>query len=624
MDELKYRRDIDGLRAISVLAVILYHYDLSAAGGFIGVDCFFVISGYLITSIIVKQLNNGQFSFLEFYVRRIRRILPAVIFVILATLLSGYFILLPSMYAKLGDSALYAAFGASNFYFFWHTGYFDTVSEFHPLLHTWSLAVEEQFYLLWPLLLLSVTRFTKGRASFTLAALGLVLVISLVISIYTVSVDQKHAFYMLESRAWELSLGGLLAFLPAVTNRVVSSVLSVAGLLLVGLSITYLNPEMKFPGANALYPCVGAALLILPKRENFVSAFLSLPPLVFVGKISYSLYLWHWPVLVFYRHYGTGKMPTTNEKIVLIFICVFLSIFTWRYIEQRFRRMKSTRKSFTVYIGASTALLTAMAGFSISYAAGIPQRLPETLRKVEQLVNETVTSQNGFGSCFISSLSVNGAKDFSNKDCISTVPGRRNAILIGDSHAAHFAKALRTLYPEVHFSQVTSSGCTPILHAKGRSPCHVLMRRAVDEAIPSGRFDTVIFSARWRKEHSKDFKRVIEWTKQYVDDIVVLGPTIEYAKPLPTLLAKSALRHDGGKLIDEARLYSDAKQQARYLYAWIKERNVRYFSVIEALCPKQNCLTIDQSGMPLQFDGGHFTYSGALFVINSLKNKGFL
>ncbi len=625
MAQLKYRKDIEGLRGISVLAVIFYHYHIGGfTGGFVGVDIFFVISGYLITSIIINDIHNNRFSFFDFYTRRIRRIVPASLFVTLCTLLAGYLIILPSVYSKVGESALYAAFGLSNFYFLWNTGYFDTIAEFQPLLHTWSLAVEEQYYLFWPILLLGIVNVGKESLPIKLSIIFVLVLISLAISQYNITDNQKASFYMLDSRAWELGLGGLLALLPAIRNRITSEFIAVLGLSLIIWSIFQLDSNNDFPGLNALYPCIGAALIILPKSENFIEKAISTRPLAFVGKISYSLYLWHWPILVLYRHYGTGRMPGAKEIAIMLVLSFLLSIVSWRHIEQRFHRMHNSPKPIVFTWGAVSMAAIGLLGFTVSITSGFPGRLPEPIRNVEKLVNETVTSQNGMASCFITSKSKYGLKSFSNDDCIVTNPNRRNVLIVGDSHAAHFSKALRDIYPDIKFSQITGSGCVPVLHAKGKSTCSVLMRLAIDESIPNGKFDTVIFSARWQPNHFQNLVKAIDWTKKYVKEIIVLGPTIEYTKALPTLLAKSALRKDDGEIVDSARRYRHAKNLARSLVSSLKGHGISYYSVIESICPKRRCLTVDRNGRPVQFDYGHFTYNGARLVIEDLKKKGLL
>jgi hypothetical protein len=286
--------------------------------------------------------------------------------------------------------------------------------------------------------------------------------------------------------------------------------------------------------------------------------------------------------------------------------------------------MHNSPKPFVFTTSITSIFAVGTLGFYVSNASGFPQRLPESIRDVEKLVNETVTSQNGLSSCFITSKSIGGLKSFSKDECIVTDPHKRNVLIVGDSHAAHFGKALRDAYPDVQFSQVTGSGCFPILNAKGNSTCHILMQRAINEVILSGMFDTVIFSARWEKKHVKHLAEVVAWTKKHVQDIVVLGPTIEYTKALPTLLAKSALRKDDGEIVDSARRYQHAKIRARALYSQMKKLDVRYFSVIDIVCPKKKCLTTDNDGRPIQFDYGHFTYNGARLVIARLKKRGLL
>jgi peptidoglycan/LPS O-acetylase OafA/YrhL len=628
MDEIKYRSDIDGLRGVSILAVIAYHYNLgNVDGGFVGVDVFFVISGYLITTIILKEINNGSFSFTNFYLRRIRRIFPAVLFLILVILVAGYFILLPSNYTKIGNSAFYSAFGLSNFYFLWNTDYFDTAAEFRPLLHTWSLAVEEQYYLIWPILLLAIVKLGNRSVLIRYGAIVLLIVMSLVFSQLSLTEDgQKTAFYMFHTRAWELGLGGLIALFPVLKHRIAGTVLSTLGILMIAWSMITLSSDSPFPGLNALYPCIGAGLIILPKQDYYVYRMLSVKPLVFIGKISYSLYLWHWPLLVLYRHHETGRMPDQNDTLILLLLCFILSIFSWRYIEQRFRKKKTTSKKYVYVTGLSTMIGVGVLGMAVSQASGFPHRLPEALRDVEKMTRETVTSQNGLvlAHCFISSKSKGGVKFFSDEKCITIDTNKRNAIIVGDSHAAHFGKALRDHYPGVQFSQVTGSGCLPTLHAKGKTNCAILMRRAIDKAIPSGKYDTVIFSARWTRKGVDRLVEVVEWSKKYIKNVVIFGPTIEYSKALPTLLAKSALRNDGGEIIEAARKYKHSITRSRYLASKLEGLDIQYYSLVDSVCPNDKCIVVDADGKPIQYDYGHFTYRGASLVIESLKQRGLL
>lgn len=627
MSSITYRPDIDGLRALSVLSVLLFHYQVgSVHGGFAGVDVFFVISGYLITSIIAGEIERGGFTFLGFYHRRVRRILPAALAVILVTLAAGWFVLLPTAFKTLGESAAYSAAGLANFFFLWNTGYFDASAELQPMLHMWSLAVEEQFYIAWPVVLLLAMRLSGGSRKVVAGVLVAIIAASFAMSVGILAHgDPKIAFYMIHSRAWELALGGLLVFLPRIPGRLPGEVLGVAGLALVIGSFFLLDAESVFPGANAAYPVVGAALLVWPReRRTWVANLLSLPPLVFIGKISFSLYLVHWPLLVLYRLYGVGEMPGTRAALVLMLASVVLAVVSWRFVEQPFRR-RGGRKAVAVAAGAGAMVAVAAAGMAVAASGGVPTRLPPELRKLEHYAGETVDSQNGFNGCFITSKHRRGPADFAEDTCIDVLPGRRNVLLLGDSHAAHYAKALRDLYPEIGFSQVTVSGCRPVVRMPGeQGTCAILMGRAFRQYIPGGQFDAVILAGRWNREHAERLPRTITDIAPLVGEVIVLGPVAEYSVELPVLLAKSTLRRDGGALVDAARRRDDAQATADFVEQQVRPVGASYYSVIDTVCSEDACATTTPAGVPLQFDEAHLTYEGARMVLERLKQQGLL
>jgi len=628
MNAMTYRPDIDGLRALAVLSVVLFHYQLGPVpGGFVGVDVFFVISGYLITAIISGEIERGGFSFLGFYDRRVRRILPAALVVIVASLVAGYFILLPTAYAILGGSAGYSAAGLANLYFFWNTGYFDASAEMQPMLHMWSLAVEEQFYLVWPLVLLLAARLSSNSRPVIAGILAAIIVASFATSVAILEVgDPKVGFYMLHSRAWELALGGLLVFLPRISGRIFAELLSLAGLGLVIGAFFLLDAESKFPGINAAYPVVGAALLVWPKnRATWVGSLLSLRPLVFIGKISFSLYLYHWPLLVFYRLYGTGEPPETTAALVLVLASFILAVLSWRFIEQPFRKRRGGMGA-NVALGATAIVMVAAGGLAVASSGGVPARLPPELRKLEHYATETVGSQNGRNSCFITSRHKRGAREFVEDECIDVQPGRLNVLLVGDSHAAHYAKALRDLYPEVGFSQVTASGCRPVLRSPGakRDPCTILLDRVFGEYIPRGEFDAVILAARWSAGHAPSLVKTIRHITPVVDEVIVFGPVAEYASQLPVLLARSALRRDNGALVDEARLHAKAADAARVISSQVLPLGVSYYAPMDAMCQGDQCVAMTPAGVPMQFDAAHLSYEGARLVIARFRAQGLL
>ena len=390
-EHLKYRPDIDGLRAIAVLAVIFFHADIGIPGGFVGVDVFFVISGYLITSLIVRDLRAGTFSILGFFERRIRRIVPALVVMVVAVLGAGWFLLLPSAFIDLGRSATAVAALVANFYF-WQTtgGYFSTSVEELPLLHTWSLAVEEQFYLVVPVVLVILFRFSLLRRNCILLPLiAISLFASLSYSVHAVKAFPAMAFFFPTSRAWELLCGSFIALLPVKVTaapRFLREVLGYAGLVGVIAPCFLLSKSTHFPGMAAIAPCAGSALILLANQRNGAvdgqtshALLLGCPPVAFVGLISYSLYLWHWPLLAFTRYWSIGVIPFST-RITLLIVAFLLATVSWRFVESPFRQRAvfAGRQSLFCFALSSFALVLAFAGY-IVFSHGYPPRLPASV-----------------------------------------------------------------------------------------------------------------------------------------------------------------------------------------------------------------------------------------------------
>ncbi len=366
-----------------MLTVVLYHYGIAPfAGGVIGVDVFFVISGYLITKNLFTDLSGERFSLVRFYDRRFRRILPALLVVLVVSVAAGYLLLLPGDFGRLGESGMFAAFGFSNFYFLWSSDYFAPAAEMQPLLHTWSLAVEEQFYLFWPILMWCVWRLRKS-GMFLLAVLAVIALASFAASVYWVEADQSVAFFMLRTRAWELAAGAALVFAKPIASRAVGETMGWVGLALIFYAAVELTAETAFPGWNALYPCVGAALLVWPKSvATSAHRLLSLRPAVFIGLISYSLYLWHWPVLVFFRHYASAAMPTLTEAVILIALSIAAAWLSLHLVERPVRQMRFQRwtPGRTIIAGAVTMAATVTIASYPYLGNGMPGRLDEQAR----------------------------------------------------------------------------------------------------------------------------------------------------------------------------------------------------------------------------------------------------
>ena len=338
-----YRPDIDGLRAIAVLVVVFFHYNVPYfTGGFVGVDVFFVISGYLISSIIFKDLANNTFSFCAFYERRIRRIFPALFVMLFISTITAFILYDYQALVEFGKSLVSTVVFASNFYFRKNVGYFAISPQQITLLHTWSLAIEEQFYLIFPIVIYFLNKYKASKINFYIVT-GFVLSLGLCVFLS----EQKHiqfAFYMLPTRAWEFLLGTLLAlrFFPSLYNKKIYHFFSILGFGLIVLAVFMFSSTTEYPSYYALLPVFGTALLIYSGENHhqaFLNKILGFPFLVFTGKISYSWYLWHWVLYVFYRYVSLGVFNSL-DIFILIISSFFLSFLSWRFIEQPFRYLQ--------------------------------------------------------------------------------------------------------------------------------------------------------------------------------------------------------------------------------------------------------------------------------------------
>jgi peptidoglycan/LPS O-acetylase OafA/YrhL len=458
-----YRADIDGLRAVAVTLVILFHLGVSwMPGGFLGVDVFFVISGYLITGIIWRQIETKTFSFVGFYQRRIKRIFPAMFVVVAATLAAGFVLLLPGDYAATAKSAIYTVSASSNFYFLFNTGYFDAAAELMPLLHTWSLGVEEQFYLAWPALMVGLAfAFGLDRRR-AVIALVLVAFVSYVCGTLLVATDPKAAFYLPVTRAWEFVAGALLSHAALERVRispVLATISGAIGLALVIGSALVITKEMPFPSWSMMLPVAGAALIVAPFHSHGPArALLASAPFVFVGRVSYSLYLWHWPIITLYRHYNLNRPISVTEALCLTAVMAVASVLSWRYVEEPFRRAPWPAWK-SIGMGCATASALAAVSLIVIVSAGFPQRMPPSATMYESLEGmwawdcpqEKVIVQ--FGSR--KRVCVLGA----NWDT-----AKAHGILIGDSHAGHMAPLLDVAAREADIALLQPElSCMPLV-----------------------------------------------------------------------------------------------------------------------------------------------------------------
>lgn len=392
---MKYRADIDGLRALAVIPVILFHMNIPGlSGGFVGVDIFFVISGFLITSIILKEINTDRFSIAKFYERRIRRIFPAFFPVIIFTLVLGYYWLSPTALKGLGDSVIASALFSSNILFWREAGYFDASSLQKPLLHTWSLAVEEQFYLFYPLLLVIIRKFFRGNYAAWLLSLG---VVSFLFSCYAVVHKPSIGFYLLPSRTWELLVGAIVALdiLPAIKSKTVRNLIGIAGTASMIVSIAIFRESMPFPGYSAAFPVLGAGAIIYVGMhgEHLIKKFFEFKPVVFIGMISYSLYLWHWPIIVFMNYVSLREL-TLPEKLVIVLSTFLISCFSWKYVESPFRTKPPIipHRAPLFALAAASIVIAVGIGGILHAREGLPQRLGLSTAKTAEYTKKPYSS----------------------------------------------------------------------------------------------------------------------------------------------------------------------------------------------------------------------------------------
>jgi len=501
-NDFRYRPDIDGLRAVAVLLVLVFHAGLGLEGGFIGVDVFFVISGFLITGLIFKGQANGTFRLADFWERRIRRIIPAASAMVAATMAAGYWLLLPDDYSDLGSSAIMQQLMVANFYFWRNTGYFDGPADVKPLLHTWSLSVEEQFYLGYPFALAALKNAsftTKGRLLATACAA------SLAISIWGSYNSPSASFYLLPTRAWELLFGGLICFAPTgktfrQESHEVSAVLGLAGIL---LAAVLFNARTPFPGFAAMFPCASAALLIYANSHHMtaVGRLLTVRPMVFVGLLSYSLYLWHWPILAFLRYWRGRHLGAVEGVLALAgsFIFAYLS---WRFVEAPFRQKRGESRTARVYAAALTSLVLLVgSGLLLVRLDGIPSRFPAA-------VMSALAKDNG------RRVEARAADVIREKGLplFGTDTGRVDLLLWGDSHAemiAGMAEELARKY-SLCVAIAVDPANIPLLGIAGKQK-QVDWNLAVIDFAKRNRVRNILLVARWENvlgwQSTSDLKR---------------------------------------------------------------------------------------------------------------------
>jgi peptidoglycan/LPS O-acetylase OafA/YrhL len=493
---MKHRSDIDGLRAVAVLAVVFFHARVpGASGGFVGVDIFFVISGYLISSIIATELRENTFSLVKFYERRCRRILPAlfVMFALVFVLASA--VLLPPDMVAFCRSLLSATFFVSNIYFWRTSTYFEGASQFKPLLHTWSLGVEEQFYIVMPLVLMLVARRARGAYA---PWLLLLFVSSLLLSVWGVTHAPNATFYVLPTRFWELTTGALvtLGMSKRTLPRPVLELVGAAGLGLCVCSITLLSEVMPFPGWYALIPCLGAAAILYQGAlgDSTVTRILSAKPLVFIGQISYSLYLWHWPLLSLAKYEMSTRNLSGLEVATVLAAGFLVAVASWRYVERPFRANAGNFDApaiFKICAAASVFLLTI--GLIGIFNREIAWRYPG-------FVEQRIVGRGLYNSrtCFLEGDQAPDA--WRGDECFISSGHQANVMLWGDSFAAHYAPGIaeQAQHVDVNILQYTAAGCAPVFgYYSAQFPHCRDFNEKMPDVLRKYNIRTVVIVGRW-------------------------------------------------------------------------------------------------------------------------------
>lgn len=635
---MKHRNDIDGLRAVAVIAVLLFHTRvLHMFGGFAGVDIFFVISGFLITTLLLQEIGNDRFSILHFYERRGRRLLPALVFVLVFASLAANKLLLPYDARDYGRQLFATLFFCSNLLFARQTGYFDAPAEMKPLLHCWSLAVEEQFYILYPLFLFLVTRYFKKRYSLAIAA---VLSASLILSIHHLETHSAANFYLPFSRAWELLIGGLLAtkVLPRLKSVRLANGLAVTGVGLICYSVFAFSPGTPFPGIAAMVPCLGAALVIYSGdgEQTYVGRLLSLKPVVFIGLISYSLYLWHWVILVFARYYLVRPL-TPLETTAVIVASILLASFSWRFVERPFRGRDAIGSRGGFFAGAAVASLALCSYAGAVYLThGLPSRFSGEARS---LVDGGMDTWKRNDEC-------NG-----NICHVGVTNSHDDFILWGDSHAGALAPAIERIALSQGLSGWVAfkGACAPLLDMRRYDQdidCRGFNEEVLNH-IQSHHIHNVLWHARWglyaeaerykqelggpalltpdrnEKEDYAKFAELVDSTLKRLREldlnVVIIASVPEVGINVPTALTRAYL---SGKPIDVAPTYAEFTERQARAFHVLRLAAEKYSLPIvyphEALCNSSTCL-VEKDDHPLYSDDNHLSVHGAMYLAPTIE-----
>jgi peptidoglycan/LPS O-acetylase OafA/YrhL len=509
-----HRRDIDGLRAVAVLAIILFHADLPGfSGGYVGVDIFFVISGYLIGGLLLRDLAGQRFSIAGFYARRARRILPALVVLLAATTAVAALLLLSWDFNLYGQSLRASATFTANLHFWLTTSYFDNNADTKPLLHIWSLAVEEQFYLALPLVMLLAWRLAKPWLTVLVAALA---VLSLLHAQLLLASGGTGAFYLPTPRAWEFLAGTAMA-LPvaqALQPGRLAEALALVAIAAIIFVVVFYDEATPFPGLGALPPVIGAAILVHPAASGTrVGRMLGWRPLAVVGLMSYSLYLWHWPIMAFWRYTHRGELGLEGAALSLV-LTALLGALSWRYVERPFRQPWFSRPALVLPVSLVALVPLVVIATLIVDRFGYPERLPEEVGRIEAARGD-----------------VDPRRDECLQKSLAPIPGPMcrfgeegapvRIAVIGDSFGAALLPAFDAIAKErgVAGAAALREGCFPLLDVKPLyMACRNMIRDAVDRVAAMKDVETVVLAARFAAAAESSRFGVMRWTRFITDD----------------------------------------------------------------------------------------------------------
>jgi len=641
-----YRADIDGLRAVAIVPVVLFHAGVSSfSGGFVGVDVFFVISGFLITGLIRHEIDTGRFSLANFYERRVRRLLPALFAMLLVVTVFAAWLLLPADLADYAKSVLATSLFASNFLFWQEAGYFGRAAEEMPLLHTWSLAVEEQFYILFPLFLLFVAARHRKRY---VAATALVTVASFLLSVVGVAVARDAAFYLAPSRAWELGIGALLALgaIPASHRKHLRSLVALLGIAAIACSVTLYSPSTPFPGVAALLPCLGAGAIIWAGSggHNLVGDALGARPLVLTGLVSYSLYLWHWPLLTLGRYHAVRDL-TTGETALLLSLSVIAAVASWRYVERPFRGKSGLLKRRQLFgVALSVMAVAVIASGAAIVADGWPSRSEPAVRRIIDGGNDRRSRDWECGDA-------TPAQVGSGQLCRTGSPQAATPTFLvwGDSHARAMADAIGAAGALAGAAGLLAlrPGCAPLRDAEvsghdAEHDCSAFTDAVLALAARSPGVTDVVLAGRWAllaegtrfgresgetvylsdsataerslAENHRVFERAL---RDSVEALVAQGKRVwivaavpEVGWNVPSVLARS---QRFGRVPPAAPTRAEYATRQAFVLATLDELEalpgVEVLRPDALLCRDVHC-DVTRDGLPLYFDSHHLTLRG--------------